>query len=76
MAAPEDLSALFGPAKAPAEESGDDAFHVAFTDFVAAYEANDLESAEMAFKEAVRACVAEDAAGEYEDEAAELMPPE
>lgn len=64
------LEDLFGPAEAPAEEGGDGEFHDAFVDFIAAYEANDLESAEAAFKQAVKACYAAE-----ESESAELMPP-
>lgn len=73
MAASADLSALFGPAEAPAEEGGGGDFHAAFLDFISAYESNDLESAEAAFKQAVQACYAEESGA---DMTAELLPPE
>lgn len=53
-----DAAALFGDAEAPA--AAPSGFDVAFDDFMAAFEAGDTEAARIAFKDAVRACYAEE----------------
>lgn len=56
-----DAAALFGPSEgAAAAPEGGGEFDVAFDDFVAAFEAGDMASARIAFKEAVQACYAEE----------------
>jgi hypothetical protein len=58
-----DMAALFGPAEAAAPEGDENPeFSAAFADFVAAFQADDMVTAEAAFKQAVQACYAAESA--------------